>query len=760
MSPGPSTQSAAGASLERLEIPIEGMTCAACVRHVEKALASVPGVASSSVNLITERATVMLDRSRFTPTDLANAVERAGYIARIPDPLRSTKRDEPTGDSDTAATATLRRDFFVALMLSVPLVVVGMLHGAVPFADSALGRIAQAVLATAVVFGPGRKFFVLAWKALRRRTSDMNTLVAIGVGASYGWSAVAVLLPRLFRDAHHGGSAPLYFEAAGAIVTFLLLGKMLEARAKKRLSDAVRGLLKLRPAAAHRLRQDTITDVAIEELAVGDLLVVRPGERIPADGDVIDGVSAVDESMLTGESMPVEKHVGASVIGGSLNGSGAITVCVTRVGEDTALARIARAVEEAQGSKAPIAELADRVSSVFVPIVVAIAVATLLVWLMLDTSSYGLAIERFVAVLVIACPCALGLATPAAIAVATGRGAELGVLIRGGKALETAARVDTVLFDKTGTLTEGKPQVVTIAAFAIVEDELLAIATAVESRSEHPVARAITKAASAKGLAPRGVTQFHNTHGLGVEGVVGMHRVRIGSNSWLTEGGIDTAVGAVAVEECASRGETPVLVSIDGVLAGVISVADRILDSAPETLSALSRLNISFAIVSGDREAAVRAVAAKLGIEEVHAEIRPEAKADVVRAYRAKGGIVAMVGDGVNDAPALAAADVGIAIGHGADVAVATSDIALLQGGIARLPTALALARAAMHTIRQNLFGAFAYNVVGIPIAAGVFTHWTGWTLSPMIASAAMSLSSVSVLLSSLRLRSFARSSA
>ena len=745
----------AGAA-ERLDFPIEGMTCAACVRRVENALSTVPGVQSSSVNLITERATVVVDPARATARDLEAAVERAGYHAHFSAPNSAPKAADDEGDEARG----LRRDFLTALVCAVPLLVLGMSHGVVPAFAGSAGRTAQLLLATLVVFGPGRRFFRLAWTALRHRSADMNTLVSLGTGAAYGWSLVVVLAPGLFPHAEHGQMPPVYFEAAGAIVTFLLLGKGLEARARKRLSDAVRGLVALRPTTAHRLEGERIVDVDVDDLAVGDRVLVRGGERVPADAEVIEGASAIDESMFTGESLPIDKTVGARVIGGSLNGAGALTVRVTRVGRDAALARIVEAVEQAQGSKAPIARLADRVSGVFVPVVVGIALVTLLGWTLVDPSAHGLAVavEHFVAVLVIACPCALGLATPAAIAVATGRGAELGILVRGGASLEGAARIDTVLFDKTGTLTEGKPRVASIVALTGNESDLLAYAAAVESRSEHPIARAVVAAAAE--LPPRALRDFRTSNGLGVEGSVDGRRVHVGAASWLTDAGIVVGSGEETLGSMMLRGETPVLVALDGELAGVLGISDRVHETTPEVITALRRMGIELAVVSGDRSEVVAAVAGGLGIEELHANVRPEGKARVVAAARARGRHVAMVGDGVNDAPALAAADVGIAIGHGADVAVAAADVALLRGGITALPVALSLARATMRTIRQNLFWAFAYNVVGIPIAAGVLEHATGWSLSPVLASAAMSLSSVSVLLSSLRLRSFSAASA
>ena len=751
-----------------MQLEITGMTCAACVRRVETALKKVPGVVDASVNLPLNRASVTLAPT-LAPSEatdaLVRAVEGAGYgVAQAP-------RAQGSGTADSARRAALRdasdaqehralvRDVAIAAALTLPLLVLGMSHGAIPGADGPLGRALQLVLASIVVLGPGRRFFRLAWIAAKHRTSDMNTLVAMGTGAAFAYSAVAVLAPQLFPHAEHGAVPHVYFEAAGAIITFVLLGKLLESRAKKRLADAVRGLVALQPKTARRLIDDREEDIAVEMLGRGDRVLVRPGERIPTDGEVVRGTSAVDESMLTGESLPVDKAVGARVIGGTMNQSGSITLRVDRTGKDTALARIVEAVEQAQGSKAPIARLADVISSWFVPIVLAIAAITFVVWASIDPSGDGIAtaIERFVAVLVIACPCALGLATPAAVAVGTGRGAELGVLVKGGAALESASRIDTVLLDKTGTLTSGKPELTDVVAIDGDEHALLSLVASVEKESEHPIARAIAAGAVARGARVTPAEGFVSNAGHGIEARVEGRTVRIGTAGWLTKAGIDTAALEAEADRLAAHGSTPSFVAIDGRIAGLVAVADRATDGAKATVAVLRGLGIEVAMVTGDRERTARAVAGELGIERVIAEVKPEDKAAVVAAERARGRFVAMVGDGVNDAPALAGADVGIAIGTGTDIAIAAADIALLQGGIAGLPTALRLSRQTLRTIRQNLFWAFVYNLIGIPIAAGLLYPFTGWLLSPVLASAAMSLSSVSVLLNSLRLRGFDR---
>ncbi len=788
-----------------LELGVLGMTCAACVRRVEKAVKAVPGVRDANVNLVTHRATVAFEpgtASTASEDAVAAAIARAGY-----EPVRASTpshdADEPSSavPSSTVVDAApapevadesavraaamaaaedreqraLRRDFVVAAVFTVPLLVIGMSHGWMPWTETPFGRVLQFALAAPVVFGPGRRFFRLAWTALRHRSADMNTLVALGVAAAFVDSTVTVFARsgahvHAVHAAHAGAAnvdargAHVYFEAAAAIILFVLLGKMLEARARKRVSDAVRSLVSLRPKTAHLLRDGREEDVPIGALRRGHRVVVRPGERIPADGKVVSGASAVDESMLTGESLPVDKTEGAPVVGGTFNQTGALTVVVEAVGKGSTLARIVEAVEQAQGSKAPVARLADTVSGVFVPVVLVIALLTFAAWLFVESSSSGFptafatATERFVAVLVIACPCALGLATPAAVAVGTGRGAELGILFKGGAALETASRVTRVLLDKTGTITSGKPTLVDVVDRTGEGDaHLLALAAAAEQPSEHPVGRAVVDAAIARGLSWNEARDFRNVVGSGVEATVDGRRVRVGKPSWLRALGIDPSALEPDAERLAAQGRTPFYVSIDAQLAGLLAVADPVTDDARAALDELLRMHVHVAMITGDRTTTALAVARELGIADVHAETKPEDKARIVTEAREKGGLVAMVGDGINDAPALAAADLGVAIGSGTDVALATADVALLRGGVRGLPTALRLGRATLRTIRQNLFWAFVYNVLGIPLAAGLFFPWTGFQLSPVFASAAMSLSSVSVVANALRLRRFDR---
>jgi Cu+-exporting ATPase len=759
---------AVSAENETCELDIRGMTCASCVRRVERALAAVAGVAEATVNLVTERATVRFDPALAATMELSRAITRAGYEVsavrsspRAAVPNNTAAGPEPLRDRELQEGRALRRDLLVGAALNVPLLIIGMSHGAIPGTDGMFGRWLQLCLATAVVLGPGWRFVKLGWKGLRHGAPDMNTLVTVGALSAWAHSTVAVIAPTLFPHGAHGTVLHLYFEATGAIIGFVLLGKWLETRARRRLSDAVRGLVALVPRQAIRLLEDgTEEPIPVDLLSPGQIVLIRPGTRVPTDGEVLEGNSAVDESMLTGESLPVDKAPGARVFAGTLNQSGSLRLEVRSTGAQTALARIVEVVEQAQGSRAPIARLADVVSGYFVPIVMGLATLTLITWWWIDPSSAGfaVAVERMVAVLVIACPCALGLATPAAVAVGTGRGAELGILIKGGAALEAASRITSVLLDKTGTVTRGRPQLTEYENRSGLEDsEWLSLLAAVEAESEHPVARAIVDGASSRGARLLRVSAFRNEPGYGIEGQVDGRVVRIGTRFWLALASVDTSELEPLAQELGALGRTPSFVAIDGRSSGLVAVADPPADEAKAAVRALGDAGISVALVSGDRGVTARAVASEIGVARVFAEVTPSGKAEAVAAERAKGEIVAMVGDGINDAPALASADVGVAIGTGTDIALAAADICLLRGGISGLPVALRLARATLRTIRQNLFWAFVYNVIGIPIAAGVLYPVTGWSLSPVLASAAMSLSSVSVLVNSLRLRRFER---
>ena len=690
-------------------------------------MAALPGVTSAEVNLPLSRARLVIDPAIATIGGAAAAIREAGY--EVPADVVEMHGREGAGAARLAAITraetneqrTLQRDATLAIVLTVPLLAIAMAHGIL---EGAASVVVQLVLGTIVVLVPGRHYLRRGVIAVRHKSPDMNTLIALGAGTAWVWSTI-VAARWLAGPRHH--MPALYFEAGAAIVAFVMVGKVLEARARARLSEAVRGLLSLVPA----------TDVA-----AGDTVVVKPGERMPGDGTVVEGTSAVDEAMLTGESLPVDKTQGSPVYAGTLNHHGALTIRIARAGTDTALARIARAVEDAQAQKAPIARLADRVAAVFVPGVLVVAAVTFGVW-WLVAGDPTVALERMIAVLVIACPCALGLATPAAVAVGTARGAELGVLFKGGGALETASAIDVVCFDKTGTLTTGKPTLV-----AATSDDVLRLAASIEQHSEHPIARAIVDGATARGLALAPATGVTIEPGGGLVGIADGKRLRIGTRDFL-------ALAGLTVPEL-SAPHTIAYVAIDDRYAGAIEIADPARPDAAAVVAALRALAVEPIILTGDRLAAAQPIADAVGIAKLHAALTPMRKAEIVTAEHARGHIVAMVGDGINDAPALAAADLGIALGSGTEIAAAAADVTLLRGGISLLPTAFGLARATLRTIRRNLVAAFAYNLVCIPIAAGVLYPFTGWQLSPVLASAAMSLSSISVLLSSLRLRAFA----
>ncbi len=709
-----------------IDLPVLGMTCAACVRRVEKAALAAPGVTSADVNLLMSRARLAFDPGLGSAATAAAAIRDAGYEVpadALDESATGERRLAAIGKAHRDETAGLRRDAVIAIVATVPLLAIAMTH-----LVSTPIVIAQLVLGTLVVLGPGARYLRGGVRAVLHRSPDMNTLIALGAGAAWVSSLVSAIR-WLAGDVVH---AALYFEAGAAIVTFVMIGKLLEARARARLADVMHGLLSLAPERATKLVDGRELEVGAAELVPGDTFRVRPGERIAADGTVIEGTSAVDEAMLTGEPMPVDKAEGAPIYAGTVNTFGTLAVRVARAGGDTALARIARAVEDAQGAKAPIARIADRVSAVFVPIVLVIATGTMIAWL-LSGATAELAIEHAVAVLVIACPCALGLATPAAISVGTARGAELGVLFRDGVALETASRISLACLDKTGTLTAGTPTIVNAP-----DPEMLRLAASAEQASEHPMARGIVEAARSRGLALSAFLDAKIEPGAGMSALVEGKRVLVGTRDYLELAGV--AVPA-EIDLVASLCH----VAIDEAYAGVIAIADVPAPLARHAVAALVALGIEPVMVTGDREPSARAIASAVGITSVHAGLRPTGKAALIQQLRSKH-VVAMVGDGVNDAPALATADLGIALGSGTDLAAAAADVTLLRGGIATLPVVFELARATLRVIRRNLVAASAYNLICIPIAAAGL-------LSPVLASAAMSLSSVSVLISSLALR-------
>ena len=780
-SPAASPALSAGSPAD-LRLAIDGLHCAACVARVEKAIAAVPGVESVVVNLATHEASVSPPRADLAA--IQKSVADVGYTAR---PIAADEwLTNPTAvvdSEDEPWSPELKahfRQLIVAGLLTLPVMIISMADLMFPGRDWLLWA-----LSTPVVFWCGAPFFVGAWKNLRRGTADMNTLIALGTGTAYCASVAALLFPRMMQPilpelhsttgqsgANHVAMPPVYFEAAVTITFFVLLGRLLEERARGRTSQAIRRLMGLQARSATVVRDGIEQQVPIQEVRVGDLVVVKPGERVPADGTVVDGRIRVDESMLTGEPLPVEKTAGAALVGGTLNRAGSLRFRADKVGADTVLAHIVQLVRNAQGSKAPIARLADLVSAWFVPAVLLISLLTFLGWWWLGPApdAFRMALTCGISVLIIACPCALGLATPAAIMVGTGRGAELGVLIKTGAALETTCQVQTIVLDKTGTITTGKPSVVEAILVPTVSSpeasrrftrrELLHAVAQAELRSEHPLGEAIVGTARQMGLTLSDPAEFESYPGLGVEAVVtlptGPVRVLAGNALLLSQRGIACESLAVESRRMAELGQTAVHVALDGVPAGVIGIADPIKPEAAAAISRLQQLGLDVIMLTGDNEQTAQAVARQVGLKEVWAGVLPAGKAARIAERQKQGRKVAMVGDGVNDAPALAQADVGIAMGTGTDVALDAADITLLRGDLGGVVTAFELSRQTMRTIRQNLFFAFIYNILAIPLAAGALYPLLKLLLSPMIASAVMAMESASVVTNSLRLKRFA----
>jgi Cu+-exporting ATPase len=742
-------------SYAEVVLPIRGMSCASCVQHIEQALQEVPGVVSASVNFAMERASVTYLDSVTGPTDLRRAIEAAGYA--VPDMAAA-----PTLDVEKTAREAeihlLRTRFLAGAALSVP-VLLGSFPDWFPWVPAPLSDpYMLLVLTTPVQFWVGWQFHRGFWVSLKHRTADMNTLVSIGTNAAYLYSAALTFFPASIAPA--GMEAMTYYDTAAILMTLIVMGRWLEAKAKGRTSEAIKKLMGLRAKTARVIRGDLTQDIPVEEVRVGDLVLVRPGEKVPVDGIIREGQSALDESMLTGESLPVEKGPGDQVIGATVNKMGSFKFEATRVGRETVLAQIVRLVEQAQGSKAPIQRLVDKIAGVFVPIVLVIAAVTFGVWLLFGgEQAFLFALSNFVAVLVIACPCALGLATPTSIMVGIGKGAEYGVLIKNAESLERAYQVNVIIFDKTGTLTVGQPVVTDVITSAPLTPhasrELLRLAASAEQGSEHPLGQAIIDHAKAKGLDLAEPQEFKAAPGHGIRAVVEGQEVLLGNRHLMQQRGIDLA-GMEAQEEALSgEGKTPMFVAADAQLLGIVAVADVVKPHSKAAVAAVHDLGIEVAMITGDTRRTAEAIAGQVGIDRVLSEVLPEHKALQVRRLQEQGKLVAMVGDGINDAPALAQADVGIAIGTGTDVAMEAADITLIGGDLRSVVTALQLSRLTMRNIRQNLFWAFAYNVILIPVAAGVLYPLFGMLLSPVLAGAAMAFSSVTVVSNALRLRRF-----
>ncbi|MDP8946203.1 MAG: heavy metal translocating P-type ATPase [Actinomycetota bacterium] len=738
------------------------MTCASCVGRVERVLKKVPGVLEARVNLANERATVEYLAGEVEPRELEKAVEGAGYGV-----IREDERSS-VADSHERDYRKLRTHFLLAAALTAMILVGSLPHMfefmlPIPAGWLNLGLL---LLATPVQLWAGWRFYRGAWAALKHGQANMNTLVVMGTSAAYLYSVVATLAPQLFA----AGRAEVYFDTSALIITLILLGRLLEARAKGRTNEAIKKLARLQAKTARVVRDEEEVDVPVENVEIGDIVVVRPGEKIAVDGLVLSGESAVDESMITGESIPVTKREGDEVIGATMNASGSFRFEATKVGEDTALHQIMRMVEEAQGSKAPIQRLADRVSGVFVPAVIGVAAATFVIWLIVGPEpALTFALLNAVAVLIIACPCAMGLATPTSIMVGTGKGAESGILIRGGEAFEAAHKLDTVVLDKTGTLTRGTPELTDVVVEdGAREEELLRLLASAERASEHPVGEAIVRGAKYRGLPLSEVEAFEAVSGGGIRARVEGREVLVGSRRFLSEAGVFEDGLAPRGEELAREGKTPIFVAMDGKPAGLVAVADVVREESREAIGQLNSLGLEVAMLTGDNRRTAEAIARELGVDRVVAEVRPEDKAAEVKRLQAEGKIVGMVGDGINDAPALAQADVGISIGTGTDVAMEAADLTLISGDVRGVARAISLSKATVRNIEQNLFWAFAYNVALIPVAAGVlyplfsegnvpevlrpFFGEYGF-LNPVLAAAAMALSSVTVLSNALRLR-------
>ncbi|MEG3257882.1 heavy metal translocating P-type ATPase [Streptococcus suis] len=737
---------------------ISGMTCASCAMTVEKALGKLEGVEEVSVNLATEKATIRYSRHRQNPASLERAVEQAGYQLIRPEKV------EGAADKGPSTEEKLRHRFVWSAAFTFPLLYIAMgpmlPWGGLPLPallhQPLVYAISQVILLIPILY-IGRSFFQKGFKTLLQGHPNMDSLIAVGTGAALVQGLLMIVFLQMGKEvAMHGHHPELYFESAAVILTLITLGKYFEARAKGQTSEAIKKLMDLAPKTAQVLRNGQEMQVPIEEVVVGDQVIVRPGQQIPVDGQVLEGQTRVDESMLTGESLPVKKALGNNVFGGTLNQQGAITMQATKVGRDTTLAQIIRLVEEAQGSKAPIAKLADQVSAIFVPVVMGLALLSGLAWYFLGQESWIFSLSIIIAVLVIACPCALGLATPTAIMVGTGKGAENGLLFKSGQAIETLQGVNTIVFDKTGTITEGKPQVTDIHLLSTKNrEQVLQLAASSEQFSEHPLAQALLQAAQTEKIELLPATDFQALSGRGLSVIIAEQTIYLGNERLMREQGIDVSKGRAVAEAFAQQAKTPVFLASQQEVLAVIAIADKIKETSRQAVQALQTIGLEVVMLTGDNEKTAKAIAKEVGIEQVISQVLPDDKANQVKFLQEQGKTVAMVGDGINDAPALAQAHVGLAIGSGTDIAIESADIVLMHSDILDVVKAVKLSQATMRTIKQNLFWTFAYNVIGIPIAMGLLHAFGGPLLNPMFAGAAMALSSVSVVLNALRLKTY-----
>jgi P-type Cu+ transporter len=735
------------------------MSCASCASNIEKAIQEVPGVQTCSVNFGAEQANVSYDPNQTDVAAIQDAVDAAGYSA-VPMQDVLTPEDDTERRERQAENRQLTRKVWISGIMSVILVIgsLPMMTGLpIPFIPVWMHNSwLQLVLTTPVLFWCGSSFFINAGKALKRHTATMDTLVAIGTGTAYLYSIFPTFNPQWFII--QGLKPDVYFEASSVIIALILLGRLLETRAKKQTSEAIRKLMGLQAKTARVIRNSQEVDIPIAEVVLGDIILVRPGEKISVDGEIVAGASTIDEAMVTGESIPVKKYPGDEVIGATINKTGSFKFRATRIGKDTFLAQIVKLVQQAQGSKAPIQRLADRVTGWFVPAVIAIAIATFILWYNI-MGNVTTALITTVGVLIIACPCALGLATPTSIMVGTGKGAENGILIKGAESLEMAHKLRAIVLDKTGTITQGKPTVtnfITVNGIANNNElNLLRLAASLERNSEHPLAEAVVQYAQSQGVQLNNANEFEAYPGSGVQSYVSEQLIQIGTHRWIKELGIDTNALQKDWEQLEYLGKTVIWIAVDGKIEAIMGIADAVKPSSVNAIRALQKMGLEVVMLTGDNHRTAEVIAREVGIKRIFAEVRPEQKAATVETIQSEGKIVAMVGDGINDAPALAQADVGIAIGTGTDVAIAASDITLISGDLQGIVTAIQLSRTTIRNIRQNLFFAFIYNVAGIPIAAGILYPFFGWLLSPIIAGAAMAFSSVSVVTNALRLRNF-----
>jgi Cu+-exporting ATPase len=746
--------------MDTTTLKLRGMSCASCANSIEQAIRTVPGVTIANVNFSAEQATVTYDSQRTDLAAIQNAVSEAGYVASLEESAMVAGAD----DAETAARREESRDLTRKVWLGAIISAVLLLGSLpamtglnLPFIPAGLHNFwLQAMLTAPVQFWCGRSFYSNSWNAFKRHAATMDTLIALGTSAAYFYSLFVTVNPSFLMA--QGLMPSVYYEVAAIVITLILLGRLFENRARGQTSDAIRKLIGLQARDARIIRNGQELALPITEVQLGDVVVVRPGEKIPVDGEVIEGSSTIDEAMVTGESVAVKKQAGDEVIGATINKTGSFKFRATRVGRDTFLAQIVILVQQAQGSKAPIQRLADQVTSWFVPAVIAIAIATFVLWFTV-MGNFTLALITMVEVLIIACPCALGLATPTSVMVGTGKGAENGILIKGAASLEMAHKIQTIVLDKTGTLTQGQPTVTdfitTVGTVNGNELNLLQLAASVERNSEHPLAEAVVRYAQSQAVALTKVSDFEAIAGSGVQGRVCDRWVQIGTQRWMQELGIDAQALQQDKEQIESLGKTVILIAVDGEIQGLMGIADALKPTSASAVRALQRMGLEVVMLTGDNRQTAETIAREVGIQRVFAEVRPDQKAAQVDQLQSEGKIVAMVGDGINDAPALAQAQVGMAIGTGTDVAIAASDITLISGDLQGIVTAIQLSRATMRNIRQNLFFAFIYNVAGIPIAAGVLYPVFGWLLSPIIAGAAMAFSSVSVVTNALRLRNF-----